>query len=107
MAFRVGRTLQLLPLGISLISFSKLLGTINVPNYIYSKVNFFFFQILLCYVKEDATWVGINAAIDKLGFAKETANTVESALTAFQNTYHPLVLIDVRTRNFDGAKLCR
>lgn len=58
-------------------------------------------------MKEDATWVGISAAIDKLGFAKETANTVESALTLFQNMYHPLVLIDVRTRNFDGAKLCR
>lgn len=71
------------------------------------KKNKISFQILLCYVKEDATWVGISAAIDKLGFDKEAANTVDTALTLFQNIYHPLVLIDVRTRNFDGAKLCR
>ncbi len=58
-------------------------------------------------VKEDATWIGVNAAIDKLGFAKETANTVEKALILFQNTYHPLVLVDVRCRSFDGEKLCR
>lgn len=63
-------------------------------------------QILLCYVREDATWVGINAAVDKLGFGKEAANSVETALTLFQNGCHPLVLVDARTRNLDGVKLC-
>lgn len=64
-------------------------------------------KALLCTAKEDATWVGINAAVDKLGFIKEVANTIETALILFQNTYHSLVLIDVRSRNFDGEKLCR
>ena len=66
-----------------------------------------FFQILLCTCKEDATWVGINSAVDKLGFIKEAANTIEMALVLFQNMYHNLVLIDVRMRNFDGEKLCK
>lgn len=95
-----------------LLFFFLFLSLLFFPYFIWNLINFFFsfflfFQILLCTCKEDATWVGINAAVDKLGFIKETANTIEKALVLFQNMYHHIIVIDVRSRNFDGEKLCK
>ncbi|XP_078621507.1 high affinity cAMP-specific and IBMX-insensitive 3',5'-cyclic phosphodiesterase 8B-like isoform X9 [Branchiostoma floridae x Branchiostoma japonicum] len=65
-------------------------------------------RILMVFAKEDSQSDTFWWACERLGYRCELARNSESALEAFLQKHHDLVIIDHRhSRNFDAEALCR